>query len=256
MPSVELLMRRVMHAIWIVAFGGWSISAQTFDAASVKRAEPNDLSGSTFEFLSGGLRVRNGTLRGLIESAYDVRDFQVLDGPDWVDAERFNVLARAQSDADRSAPANDVAATRQRLRALLADRFALVVHREIRNMQEYSLTVDGTLKLANQATGAQNLRAGVQASCGHLTATSASMTNLTVAISRQLGRPVIDRTGLDGHYSFDLDWTPELTPCPGVNDGAPSLFTALREQLGLRLVSIRGPVDAVIIDRAQRPSED
>jgi len=246
-----------MHAIWFVTLCGLSLSAQTFDAASVKRSEPNDLGGSTFEYLSrGGSRVRNGTLRGLIESAYEVRDFQIFDGPSWLDNERFNVLAPGQSDVDPSSPADDVAGTRRKLRALLADRFALVVHREMREMQEYSLTIDGTSKLLADRATPQNARTGVQSSCGHMTATSASMTNLTVAISRQLRRPVIDRTGLDGRYSFDLDWSPELTPCPGVDNGAPSLFTALRERLGLRLVSIRGPVDAVIVDRAERPSSD
>jgi len=253
-----MVVRRAIHAMWLIMLLGWSIWAQTFDAASVRRSGPNDAGGSTFEYLSGGgLRVRNGTLRGLIESAYDIRDFQILEGPQWLDTERFNVLARGQSEAEQGSPVNDIAATRLKLRTLLAERFALVVHRETRDIQEYSLTIEGKPKLvANQATVAQNPRVGVQSSCGHMMATSASMTNLAVAMSRQLRRPVIDRTGLDGRYIFELDWTPELTPCPGVSDGAPSIFTALREQLGLRLVSIRGPVDAVIVDRAERPSED
>jgi uncharacterized protein (TIGR03435 family) len=196
-------------------------------------------------------------VRGLIESAYDVRDFQVLGGSSWLGTERFNVLARSGSDPS-GARADDITATRLKLRTLLADRFALLVHRETRDIQEYALIIDAKgLKLAaDPPVTSQNPRSGVNASCGHLTATSSSIGNLIVALSRQLRRPVIDRTGLDGRYSFELEWTPELVACPEANEGAPSIFTAVRERLGLRLDSITAPVEAIVIDRVQRPSED
>jgi uncharacterized protein (TIGR03435 family) len=89
-----------------------------------------------------------------------------------------------------------------------------------------------------------------------MTGTQALIVNLTLYLSRQLNRPVLDRTGLTGRYNFELSWTPELAPCPEATDNAPSIFTALREQLGLRLDSIKGPVDIVVVDRAEKPSED
>jgi len=99
-------------------------------------------------------------------------------------------------------------------------------------------------------------RAGVQSTCGHMTGTHALMSNLTLYLSRQLNRPVLDRTGLTGRYNFELSWTPELAPCPDSADNAPSIFTALREQLGLRLESVKGPVETIVVDGAERPSED
>jgi uncharacterized protein (TIGR03435 family) len=85
-----------------------------------------------------------------------------------------------------------------------------------------------------------------------MTGTYASVTNLTFVLSRQLRRPVVDHTGLTERYN----WTPDLTPGSASTDNAPSIFTALREQLGLRLDSIKGPVETIVIDRAERPSED
>ena len=116
---------------------------------------------------------------------------------------------------------------------------------------------DKGLKLtADPPAASQNPRGGVQSSCGHMIGTSASIANLIVALSRELRRPVVDRTGLNSRYSFELDWTPELSACSGASDNAPSIFTALRERLGLRLDSIKGPVETVVVDRAEHPAED
>src|SRR5258706_116998 len=120
-----------------------TLLAQTFDAASVKRSAPNNPNGSTFEFLAGGgLRVQNSTLGGLIESAYEIGDFQVSGGPGWVTTDRFDVLARSQPGDATASRAEDMKATRLKLQAVLADRFRLVVHHEMRELQEYTLTVD------------------------------------------------------------------------------------------------------------------
>jgi uncharacterized protein (TIGR03435 family) len=232
--------------------------AQTFDAASIKRSAPGNPNGSTFEFLTGGgLRVKYGTLRGLIESAYDVRDFQIAGGPSWLNSDRFDITARSELGSAQVSRAEEMVGTRLKLRALLAERFQLIVHRETRDEQEYVLVVDKSSPKLVAARTAPDSRAGTQATCGHLTGTQASMANLVFVLSRQLRRPVIDRTGLTDRYSFELDWTPDVAPCAGAADNnAPSIFTALREQLGLRLDSIKGPVEAVVVDRAERPSEN
>jgi uncharacterized protein (TIGR03435 family) len=86
--------------------------------------------------------------------------------------------------------------------------------------------------------------------------TRATMANLTIYLSRQLSRPVLDATRLTERYSFQLSWTPELAPCADSAENAPSLFTALQEQLGLKLESTKGPVDVLVVDRAERPTED
>jgi uncharacterized protein (TIGR03435 family) len=221
-------------------------------------AAPDNPGGSTYEFLpGGGLRVKNSPLRGLIESAYDVRDFQIIGGPPWLDADRYDLLARSQP-GDAAAPrAEDMKATRLRLQALLADRFHLVVHRETRDLQEYALVVakSGSMLVAVPA-GTPPARAGVQSMCGRMTGTQAPISGLVLYLSRELKRPVLDRTGLAGRYNFELSWTPELAPCADATDNAPSIFTALLEQLGLRLDSIKGPVDTVVVDRVDKASED
>jgi uncharacterized protein (TIGR03435 family) len=237
-----------------------SLAAQTFDAASVKRSAPGNSNGSTFELLTGGsLRVRNSTLRGLIESAYDVRDFQIAGGPAWSSEDRFDVFARSQSGDQAASRADDMKATRLRLQALLADRFHLVVHREMQDMQEYVLSVEKAgVKLRDEAASATaNPRSGIQSTCGHMTGTQTSIGNLAVYLSRQLRRPVVDRTALAGRYNFELNWTPDLAPCGDASEReAPSIFTALTEQLGLRLDSIKGPVETIVVDRVEKPSED
>ena len=237
-----------------------SLQAQTFEAAAIKRSASNNSNGSTFEYQTGGgLRVLNGTLRGLIESAYDIREFQIDGGPSWLNVDRFDVIARSESAPAPLSRADDMTATRIRLQALLANRFHLAVHREMRELQEYALVVDkGGLKvLAVPPTAAPNPRSGTQTTCGHMIATHATISSVLFGLSRQLRRPVIDRTGLTGRYDFELEWRPDIGPCQdAANDNAPSIFTALQEQVGLRLESIRGPVETIVVDRAERPSEN
>jgi uncharacterized protein (TIGR03435 family) len=228
-----------------------------FEAASVKPSEPGNVRGSTFELLpGGGVRIRNGTLRAILETAYDIREFQILEGPVWVNSERYDILANGPDGPQIGAgnPPEDVTSIRLRLQALLAQRFKLEVHRETRDLPEYALEVakNGS-KLVGDDAAHMSQTAGIQRSCGKMTATNTTTTNLTVYLARQLDRPVLDRTNLTGRYSFQLQWTPDAGPCPDTPDGSPSIFTALQEQLGLKLESTKGPVDSLIIDHAERP---
>jgi uncharacterized protein (TIGR03435 family) len=225
---------------------------QQFEAATIKPSEPGNVRGATYEFLPGdGLRVRNGTLKGLIETAYDLRDFQIFGGPGWVNSERYDVLARSEAVDARQ----DNEAIRRRLQTLLAQRFQLQLHRETKDLPEYALRVakNGTRLIAGEPSGGPE---GIERSCGEMIATRATMGSLVFVLSRQLDRPVIDDSGLLGKYKFDLKWTPDAGPCHGAAGDQPSLFTALQEQLGLKLDSIKGPVDSLAIDFAARPSEN
>jgi uncharacterized protein (TIGR03435 family) len=240
-----------------------SLPQRGFEAASIRRSEPGNLRGSTFEFLpGGGLRIINGTLRAILETAYDIREFQILGGPGWVSSERYDILARsADSLSNGPTVENDAKAVRLRLQVLLTQRFKLEVHRETRELPEYALEVakNGPKLSRDNASGlASNARSGIQRNCGQMTGTNTTMGNLSLMLSRQLDRPVVDRTGLTGNYNFNFAWTPETGPCSGPpeSSNAPSIFTALQEMLGLRLESIKGPVDSLIIDHAERPSEN
>jgi uncharacterized protein (TIGR03435 family) len=218
----------------------------------------------------------------LITFAYDVRDFQISGGPGWINSERYDIQARP----DRSEPAESLPPDprkmtdaqlktigdqmRERLRALLADRFQLTIHRETKDAPVYALVVGKNGSKLQAAEEGKDGPRGMRMGRGQLTGMSAPLSMLANTLSSQLGRPVLDRTGLTGKYDFKLEWTPD----PGQGDGppgglppgieappppdpnGPSLFTAVQEQLGLRLESQKGPMEMIVIDRVEKASEN
>ena len=157
---------------------------------------------------------------------------------------------------------------RERVRSMLADRFQLTMHRETKEGAVYALvTARGGPKLKEDTDGAG--RPGIFARRrGELTGTSAPIQWLTQALSNQFSRPVVDKTGLTSKYDFQLQWTPDSSqippgmPPPGVealppaDPNGPDVFTAIQEQLGLRLESQKAPVEVLVVDRIAKPSEN
>src|SRR5262245_26119797 len=181
-------------------------SETAFEAASIRPSDPHNLRGSTFEFIPGGsLRIRNGTLKGIIETAYGVRDFQILGGPAWVNSERYDVFAKSP-DGERTAtadPTEEIKATRVKVQALLARRFGLKLRRVNKEVSGYRLVIgkNGARLAEHDVSNVPpNARSGIETRCGEMIGTSTTMVNLTVMLSRQLSRPVWDRTGLQGKY--------------------------------------------------------
>lgn len=252
------------------AFGQPAAPPLTFEVASVKPS--TEVRGMFIRYPpGGGLRVAGATLKNLISMAYGVREFLISGAPAWVDRERFDIEARATtSDAAESPtdPANSAEQRKviERLRNLLADRFQLTFHRETREEQVYALAVaKGGPKFRESTDDPGRIRMGRGTLIGH----AVGMGLLALNLSNELGRRVIDKTGLTGKYNFELEWTPgesspeapgpvppgaELPPPPAPN--GPSVFTALPEQLGLRLESQKGPVEIFVVDRAEKPSEN
>jgi bla regulator protein BlaR1 len=249
----------------------------TFEVASIKPANP-DTPGSSIQFMpGGGLRMTGVPLRAMITFAYDVRDFQISGGPGWMGTERFDVMARPEraaadgledlskmTDAQRKTVRDQMA---ERLRGLLADRFQLVVHKETKEQAIYALLVSKNgAKL--QEVKNPGPRQGMSMNRGRLQGMAAPMEMLGQTLSNVTGRPVIDKTGLTGKYDFVLEWTPDVgadARAQGFGDGitqpapapgGPTIFTALQEQLGLRLDAQKGPVPNIVIDRAEKPSEN
>jgi uncharacterized protein (TIGR03435 family) len=141
------------------------------------------------------------------------------------------------------------------LQALLADRFKLAAHAEKREMPMFALVIakGGPRLITTNAIGA------LSGGRGRISITGGddALAVLAFELSWRLGRPVIDRTGLNGRYELTLNWTEDDVPSPAANtSGAPSLFTAIQEQLGLKLEATRGPVQVLVIDHAERPSEN
>jgi len=269
-------------ALVVMAAGGlWGQAAAplTFEVASIKPAAP-DARGTMIRMMPGGaLTVTNATLRMLLTLAYDVRDFQISGGPGWVGSERYDINAKAERSATaepvQEDPRNMTDAQRktnqeqmrQRLQALLAERFQLAIHRETKEAPVYALVVGKNgPKIQESKEGGPRLMMGR----GQLNGQGALMEMLANILSNQLGRPVLDKTGLQGKYDFKLEFTPDpgqaAGPFGGLGPGpdappppdpnGPSIFAAIQEQLGLRLESTKGAVEMIVIDRVEKSSEN
>ncbi|SPE40919.1 conserved hypothetical protein [Candidatus Sulfopaludibacter sp. SbA3] len=218
-----------------------------FDAASIKPSQVAEGRGSSFLFThGGGVQVTNGTLRGIVEMAYDVRDYQISGGPGWINADVYDIVAKSASGD----PAVSIPDLRKKLQTLLAERFQLKAHRETKELPVFALAVGKNGPKLTAAEPVAGSNSGTRGECGRVTGMNATMANLTFFLSRQLGRPVVDQTGLSGTYDFQLTWTPD-NPCPAPTDG-PSLFTAVQEQIGLKLEATKGPVEIVVIDHVEK----
>jgi uncharacterized protein (TIGR03435 family) len=233
----------------------------SFDVASV-RANTSGAPEGSLGPRAGGYGAINVPLRILIVRAYQLRPFQVVGGPAWIDSERFDLDARASAN---SSP-DDVLAM---LQALLAERFRLVVRRETREQPIYVLVTARD----DARPGPQLKRSGPECPgnpvCkmsggyfpgkgGSLQGIGQPLTQLATTLGSAVDRIVLDRTGLTGAYDFSVTWKSggfAVSPA-GASDDGPSLFTALQEQLGLKLEPSRGPVDVLVVDSAERPTPD
>jgi uncharacterized protein (TIGR03435 family) len=267
-------------------------SLPSFEVASIRR----NTSGEEERFFQrqpgGRFNVRNMPLRALITFAYDLQGFQLQGGPDWITADRFDIVAKAEGDPEPvslGSPGGDP--LRLMLRSLLAERFNLVMHEETRELPIFELVVarrDGTLgpqlrpasvdcneeaaaRRAAERAGAPP-RAGVApngpGTCGltmnpvRIAFGGMPLSALTGGLAGMVGRVVVDRTGLTGNWEFELKFAPDparLPPgidLPPIDDTLPSLFTALEEQLGLKLEPSRGPVEVMVIDSVEQPEEN
>ena len=261
----------------IVAAQAGAQEAERFDVASIRRNVSGQQQGGGLAGPQpGGRFIGIGvTLRRLVSDAYEGAD--VLGGPPWVGTDRFDVNARAERDV----PPGQI---RRLLQSLLADRFKLVVHTEPRDVPIYTLTLaradrrlgpkirPSDAKCAEEARNFFPGAPGFPPPCGDfrlgartLTARGMSMQMLARVLGGRAGRAGVDRTGLDGVYDLELEWSSDLglKQAPLDSAGAAelkvdgvSLFTALQEQLGLRLEAGRGPVDVIVIDRAEPPTPD
>jgi uncharacterized protein (TIGR03435 family) len=265
-------MKRSAIAAGLIVVGSWLAAAQEFEVVSIKPSDPGKF-GSSMRDTAGQATYTGITVAMLVRGAYDLRDFQLVGGPAWISASRYNIAAKPPA-GEPEFPANPVTATdeqretfRQRrramVRAMLADRFQLKVHKEIRELPVYALTVakSGT-KLGGVKVSDPNLRPGMEMLReGSFTGIQIGVDSLVQALSRSMDRIILDQTGLKGKYDVNLKWTPEQSlgaatangPIPADQD-APTIFTALQEQLGLKLESSKGPVEVIVIDHVERPS--
>jgi uncharacterized protein (TIGR03435 family) len=253
-----------------------------FDAASVKLNTSRTLPVRISTF-PGRFSASNVSLRMLVRNAYSLQDFQMSGGPNWMDADRFDVDATAGGSTtfDR---------IRAMTRTLLQDRFKLVAHNETRELPIYILTVarrDGKLGDQIKQAGteckpiavlagappppppppggaAPNAQCPSMLALGGISGRRLAFERVVATLSQYVGRRIVDKTNLTGAFDLDLQWVPDqlpdggrgLVPIAPFDPNGPSLFTALQEQLGLKLESSRGPVEVLVIDAAEKPSAD
>lgn len=257
-----------------------STERMTFEAASIKPAKPGAMGTMIRNEPGGRFMATNVSLKMLITMAYNIQPFQLTDAPSWLDSDRWDIEAKPESGAEAEPGKSsadmekEMDDQRLRLQSLLADRCKLTFHRETKELPVYALVVAKNgpkLKQPAVETGGRPQRQ-MMMGFGELTGHGTPLSFLAETLGRQLGRIVLDKTGLTGNYDFDLKWTPDpsqrmglggpmgpggpggpgMPPPPDPN--GPTIFTALQEQLGLKLESQKGPVDVLVIDRVEKPS--
>lgn len=219
--------------------------AATFEAATV-RINQTDSRADRETRTGGRVEMTNVTLRMLVRFAYRIPDPQIAEGPKWLDTTRFDIIAKADHPADGPE-------LMDMLQPLLADRFQLKVHHETRTMPGYAITVSKSGMAAKP--GDQSSHCDTNTNPGYINARACTMAELTTRLASILQRPVADQTNDSRKYDFVLRWTPDNMQSGGAADGI-SLFAALREQVGVKLESEKAPVDVLVIDRAELPTEN
>jgi len=237
-----------------------------FEVASIKKADA-DARGRFIRMQTAHqFYAHNHALKTLIAAAYDVSVQAISGGPAWVESEHYEILAKAPNDVRPNLKEQNAM-----LRALLADRFKLTFHREQKELSVYALTIakggsklkESTVSPDASPEGPAPLMFTVMPDAVRLPARYASMEELASVLQRStLERPVVDRTGLTGRYDFDLEFVPDETLFGGLlgkgpeDSTKPGFFAAIQEQLGLKLEATRGPVAVLVIDHAERPTEN
>jgi uncharacterized protein (TIGR03435 family) len=231
--------------------------AYTYGVASIHKAAPGSTNRLFGPGPQGGLRVQNMPVVGLIAFAYSVQNYQIVGAPGWASSESFDIsftpdkteaplgaapgLSEIQAFMDHNA---------QRMQAVLRDRFGLVLRAENRELPIYNLLqTKGGHKLSPHDPAIP--KPSIRSNGRQMTGADVTVAMLAQQLSMLLDRPVHDETGLTGEYDFKLDWAPDSEPADG-----PSIFTALNDQLGLRLESTKGPVQVYVVEKVEQPSEN
>lgn len=248
--AIFLLLSAGVHAQTDSAFDS------TFEVASIKRAARPTPPGGIGALPGGGIRAESMTLKALVAFAWRLQSFQVSGGPRWLDSEYYDIVAKSSDDPAAKNPGRV-----EMLRSLLVSWFALSFHYESRESSYYELVrggnkigpglvaaIDGSCTNAGEENRCNSLHVGP----GEIYAAAISVQALVETFARLTGRVVVDGTGLSGSYNVKLEWASDERP----DIAGPSIFTAVQEQLGLRLESRKGPVAILAIDSAEKPENN
>ena len=259
--------------------GTTDVKVPAFDVVSVK--QDKSVSGMIRVMTKpDGYSATNISLKMLLQAAYGIREDLISGAPSWADSARYDIDAKVAGPDVDTLKKLSPEQRRSMLQPMLEERFKLVVHKETKQLPVYDLVVaKGGSKLkeatpgdtyANGIKGPDGVARGgmMRVGPGQLAAQGVPISSMVNMLSQQLHHTVIDKTGLTGKYDLELNWTPDpgSEPMfkgadssqhdPAPDSSGPSIFTAIQEQLGLKLQSAKGPVETLVIDHVEMPSEN
>jgi len=282
-------MRTLLHTLLLAGAVAIALAAQeknaTFEVASVKANKSGDGNGNLRGLGSDRVVATNMPVRPMITFAYQVAAYQLIGGPGWLASDRYDINAKLETPPTSVQPFVPGSTTpnpmQLALRNLLEDRFKLKMHRETRELDIYALVMarpgggpgpglkPSTQDCAAAVAAAQRPGAppfgapgqpfcGISGSPGRLKFGGLPVSSFATAFAGPAGRMVVDRTGMTGSWDFELTYAAENRgpDAPPADPNAPSFFTAIQEQLGLKLEPTKGPVDVLVIDSIEKPVED
>jgi uncharacterized protein (TIGR03435 family) len=235
-------------------------ASPAFDAAAIKPSDPA-AQGKGFRVRGREFLTMNTSLSDLITFAYGLHARQIAGGPAWVESEKYDLTAKPEGEGQPNDKQWKIM-----IQKLLADRCKLTFHRDKRELSVYAITVGKTgPKLTKSEGNPSGLPGLFFRGLGNLPAQNATMADFAgVMQTAVLDRPVVDQTGLSGRFDFELKWTPDefqfgglgikVPPPSDTANAPPDLATAMQEQLGLKLVSTKAPVEVLVIDSVEKPS--
>ena len=234
-----------------------------YEVATIKPSNP-DQQGRGFTLQGRHMVARNFTVEGLITLAYNLHSKQVTDGPDWIRTDHFDMDVLPDHEGLPS-----LEQARGIVRKLLADRFGLKFHEDNKELSVYVLSVVKTGPKFTKSTSDPSSPPGLGGPPGRMMVRNASMEEFAQVMQGTLDRPVVDQTGLKDRYDFQFRWTPDESqyggrvPPPNTGDSntasadaPPPLFTAIQEQIGLKLDAMKAPAKVMVIESVQKPSEN
>jgi len=222
-----------------------SAALPTFEVAAIKPSTTNDNS-SSWNSRNGRLAVQNNSIKQIIMSAYSLQEY-TYSGPAWLEGERYNIDAKADEKVPREV-------LQQMVQALLVERFKLKFHREQKLVPGYAMVV---AKSGLKVKPVEGEGSSMSSNDTKLTAKHVDMPRIAVFASRVLGQPVIDETGVKDGFDFVLEFDRRQRTESDPNAPAlPTIFTALSEQLGLKLEPKKVPLDVLVVDHAEKPTEN
>jgi uncharacterized protein (TIGR03435 family) len=228
-----------------------------FELATIEISRPEEH--LSIQVRGNRFTTTDTSLIDLLAFSYGLHAHQITGGPSWMETEKYDVLAEPEGkDKPKS---NQL---KLMVQNLLADRFQLAVHRETKELSVYSILVGKNGSKLPAVSSDPNASPGVGFQLGAMTVKSATMADFAGFLQRYvMDRPVVDQTKIEGRYDFSLRWTPDesqfpdrasqMTAPPGDAD-PPDLYTAIQQQLGLKLQAVKAPVDVIVVDHGERPS--